>query len=367
MPELVARHHASEVCRRFHGHYASSLRQHGQGVTELIERWLAREDASLVTCWNEVFSSPTLIASGMDNDAAVHRGVSLAVHLSASGEPGEWRAHVRRPVRYRWGQVLLPAWRSITVRSDGSEAVLAGRGDGEDDEIRLMHNGVGWLPESGSPATSLPQVGSPELPILLLARTAAGEPLADSLPPRLEAVPQEIVSAWQEALAFIRTYAPIYAPWVQRVVRQIALLEATPGLVHSGSYGNRHGFIHASAWARPISLAEVLVHEASHQYFYLLSCLGPVDDGTDDSLYYSPLVDRKRPLNRILFAYHACANILRFYRLSLANGAPDDGYCATNEPVVTGQLAQLGAALRGNPALTQVGRTFYPGPVAIAC
>ena len=39
---------------------------------------------------------------------------------------------------------------------------------------------------------------------------------------------------------------------------------------------------------------------------------GPVDDGSDTILHYSPLVDRGRPLDRILFAFHACANILGF-------------------------------------------------------
>jgi HEXXH motif-containing protein len=146
---------------------------------------------------------------------------------------------------------------------------------------------------------------------------------------------------------------------VQRVVRQVALVEATPGVVHSGSYRDRHGFIHASAQSSVMSLAEVLVHEAAHQYFHLLCCLGPVDDGTDATQYYSPLVGKKRPLDRILFAFHACANIRNFYRLCMNNGAADVRYCRDHEPVVARQLDQLNVALRNNRTLTSVGRAIY--------
>jgi len=108
-----------------------------------------------------------------------------------------------------------------------------------------------------------------------------------------------------------------------------------------------------------MSLAETLVHEASHQYFYLLSRLEPVDDGTDKNLYYSPFAGTERSLDRILLAYHACGNILLLYRLCQQNGAPDDGYCAQREDAVMTQLAQLAAPLRNNFALTWVGRALY--------
>src|SRR5437660_1381825 len=82
---------------------------------------------------------------------------------------------------------------------------------------------------------------------------------------------------------------PLLSTWVQNVVRHIALLETSvSGIVHSSSYQYRDGLIHASSRSSLMSLAETLVHEASHQYFYLLSRLEPVDDGTDKNLYYSP-------------------------------------------------------------------------------
>jgi HEXXH motif-containing protein len=136
------------------------------------------------------------------------------------------------------------------------------------------------------------------------------------------------------------------------------VLQAIPGTVHSGSYETRHGFIHASALASIPSSAEMAVHESAHQYFLLISRLGPVEDGTDGTLYYSPLVEKKRPLNRILFAFHACANIFAFYRLCQAAGSPHQEYFSRNENVVLDQMKQLGAPLLGNPALTSLGRSL---------
>jgi HEXXH motif-containing protein len=47
---------------------------------------------------------------------------------------------------------------------------------------------------------------------------------------------------------------------------------------------------------------------------YVLNRLGPLDDGSDPNLYYSPVSRRMRPLGVIVLAYHAVANITLFCR-----------------------------------------------------
>jgi HEXXH motif-containing protein len=247
----------------------------------------------------------------------------------------------------------------VAVSSDGAEAILTLALGGCQAQITFIRSGPQWIPGSESRLTLLSEAGTCDIPVLLLPQAAAGEPLAATVPPFRQTITPDITSAWQDALSLLHRYAPAYEAWAQRVVRQIAVVEATPGVVHSGSYRERHGFIHASAHTSAISMAEMLVHEASHQYFYLLSCIGPVDDGTDTAEYYSPLVQRKRPLDRMLFAFHACANIRHFYRLCEANGLRDLQYCRENEPIVARQLEQLDAPLRDNGALTSIGRTIY--------
>ena len=103
----------------------------------------------------------------------------------------------------------------------------------------------------------------------------------------------------------------------------------------------------------------MLVHEISHQYYSLLTRLGPVDDGSDQNLYYSPFPRANRKMNRILLAYHAFANVLIFYY---------DGYKrdliqkATYSAVVArhgSDLATLKSHLDASNGLTEIGFGLY--------
>ena len=60
-----------------------------------------------------------------------------------------------------------------------------------------------------------------------------------------------------------------------------------PITIESGSVEHYLGLIHLSAHAAPLPVAELLVHEASHQHMNLLTKLGPIDDGSDANTYYS--------------------------------------------------------------------------------
>ncbi len=116
------------------------------------------------------------------------------------------------------------------------------------------------------------------------------------------------------------------------------------------------GIVLVSWSADPVEVAEMLVHESSHQYFHLLSRLGKVDDGSDEGEYFSPAVQRSRPLSRILIGYHAFANVLLFYRALLRNGFTDDPHCRATETRLCHDVELLELPLRDNPALTQIGR-----------
>jgi len=101
-------------------------------------------------------------------------------------------------------------------------------------------------------------------------------------------------------------------------------------------------------------VAEMLVHEACHQYFYLVRRLGPVHDLADTQLYYSPAVDRERRLDRIVMAYHAFANVLCFYRTAMGSGMEDE-VCARVESELQDDVVLMERTLVGNPALTALG------------
>jgi HEXXH motif-containing protein len=128
--------------------------------------------------------------------------------------------------------------------------------------------------------------------------------------------------------------------------------------IQSGSIAKYFGVIHVSASPSVPAIAELLVHEASHQYFHLLCLLEAFDDGSDANLYYSPAVRTDRPLERIGVAYHAFANILLFYDSCLTSGIDDGGYCRRNREALSPDVARLEAPLRGSDALTSVGRAL---------
>jgi HEXXH motif-containing protein len=117
-----------------------------------------------------------------------------------------------------------------------------------------------------------------------------------------------------------------------------------------------------SVGSNPLALAEMLIHEATHQYYHLLTRVAPVHDGSDDNLYYSPVKRRGRPLPFILLAYHAFGNVLLFTRACIQAGVPDpQQYLRKNEAELVPQLQQLEEGLRQTRALTPAGLALWRG------
>jgi HEXXH motif-containing protein len=159
--------------------------------------------------------------------------------------------------------------------------------------------------------------------------------------------------------------SPAYLRWVERVLNGILVchLEESARVV-SGSEEDVPGLIHASFPCGRMDTAEVLVHECAHQYFYMLQRVGPVDDGEDRELYWSAVARRRRPLSRILMAYHAIANVRLFYEEIRARGGADVAYVDTHQAQVDETVASLDEPLRDNPTLTHLGRGLYE-PLAV--
>jgi HEXXH motif-containing protein len=171
----------------------------------------------------------------------------------------------------------------------------------------------------------------------------------------------DFVNACQCAIEVMTKYAPSYSEWVRRVVRYIVVLQrqGDGDYNYSGSSSGDFGLIHVCASPDPVGLAETLVHEAAHQHYYILCRLGSVDDGTDQNAYYSPLVDTTRRIDRILLAYHAVGNIILLARQLRESGAPQSAtFSERQENRLFEELRQLEEPLRGNSALTPIGRAI---------
>jgi HEXXH motif-containing protein len=164
-----------------------------------------------------------------------------------------------------------------------------------------------------------------------------------------------------DAFNLIDRFSPEFSRWTLRLLREVIPIESgTPGCMRSGSSAAEPGRCHMSFPSSPVALAEMLIHETTHQYYYLVTRLGPVDDGTDTTLYYSPVKGCDRPIYYILIAYHAFANVLLFSQRCLAAGYNDsDGHLHRNVHMLTEWLETLDKPLRNTTALTTVGKALW--------
>lgn len=116
------------------------------------------------------------------------------------------------------------------------------------------------------------------------------------------------------ALELICRHAPDYERWCADVLRQIHAVGQTAEQTLSRSAVSRPGSVVATAPLDDILQAEMLVHECTHQYFFMLSLVtGLVTEEAKGLYFYSPLIRRERSIDRLLMAYHAAANMVAFH------------------------------------------------------
>jgi HEXXH motif-containing protein len=161
-----------------------------------------------------------------------------------------------------------------------------------------------------------------------------------------------------DALALLHRFTPEYLPWIDRTVHQLFLLSPRPSKVESGSVEHYLGLVHLTAHGEPLPVAELLLHEATHQYMNVLAKLQPLDDGTDDRLYWSPAVETDRPVSKIIAAFHAFGNVLLFYRWCRERGLPNAAECDRQEALLGGWMEHLVPPVVDNPAITDTGNAL---------
>jgi HEXXH motif-containing protein len=180
----------------------------------------------------------------------------------------------------------------------------------------------------------------------------------------LEGVPSEYrarmvgagLDGLREMAGLLFDAAPHYLRWVVDIVSIMALHSARAGLKESGSNPHHLGLVRLSADRSPWALAEMAVHEASHQYCYLVARLGPLLENPD-RLRYSPLKNANRPLFKILLGFHAFANVallLQELRDVSAEPLPADNAVA----VILDEVHQLWSAISCDAQLTSLGRAL---------
>lgn len=167
-----------------------------------------------------------------------------------------------------------------------------------------------------------------------------------------------VASYFDEALQLLAAYVPQYSQWVERVVTEIIVTKCPSNVSQSGSWREAPGTLQVSWSTDPVTVAEALVHEASHQYAYQVYRVSPLDNGSDTQLYFSPAAKRERPIERILFAYHAFANIVLFYEELLTAGMPASDSVIARVKKCRRNVEDLYIPLQNSRALTPAGHAL---------
>lgn len=290
--------------------------------------------------------------------AAAQRGVAqVMLALSAEGVPGTWAMEFAEPSSLHWDCYLLPEADRVEVSSDGAEArVIVRRGGRERACVFACASPSGaWLSDDargmahtqdGHPAILLPSGGD---------LRALGLP-QPPVPP-LEEVTAAHARKVSECLESLDEHIPSCTSWVRRVLKYVSLVHSPPGHLQSGTFKGFCGLIYMTDLDDRLKTAEALVHEASHQYFSTLACLGDMvkDAG---KLFYSPFVRRDRPPDRILFAYHAFANVEMLYRGCLEAGV-ETGQCEKSMADMAPEVGAVERILLSEVELTPLGSSIF--------
>lgn len=287
---------------------------------------------------------------------------AFALHLAGTTEGDEWTAELEPDSLIRFRNLTARPQRIAVHSSDGGSAISIE--DGESRAILHLNSQDGSLEAVGPMRQAGILVSSP-IRVLLTDGSVAGDAffIEEADPFSLNEL-HEFARDVEAALEFIADYAPDYVDWVGDATTVLVPCRAPEETMLSGSSNTLPGIVRITAGRSPTTTAEMLVHEASHQYLHVALRVEAIDDGSDPETYYSPVKKEKRPLDKIVTAYHAFANVELFYASALENGwHPNETEVEATE-AVSGELDVLEAPLRENPALTVMGRALVHPLVA---
>lgn len=298
------------------------------------------------------FPWPVVAASlAGDEPDAVLVAAKLAGHLHGCGHRAGWRARLAAPRALRVGRFVTPELVALTVEGDFIEYT---RADGVTTRTTFS---------AGEGLRALGEVRVDGERRLWLADGADRDALRlDDGWPFTTMSMDHRVEEFSSAVAFIRAHAPEYLPWFGDSIRVVASWIGAEGVLKSGSLPGYQGLVYISSPLPVVRLAESLVHEASHQYFQTAEAVHRFDEPADEErMYWSPYAGTQRHIDRILFAFHAFANVTAFYQRVLGGDVDDELRAYAHKTVAFHRphLDTFRGHLESSRELTAAGRALY--------
>ena len=156
----------------------------------------------------------------------------------------------------------------------------------------------------------------------------------------------EWIAMLEGALELVGTHLPAMRADIDVLLQQIVPTGFDPERHLSCSYQEAIGSIYVSLHPSPMTMAEALIHEVSHNKLNALFDLDPVLENLHGELYASPVRPDPRPLHGVLLAVHAFLPVARLYERMLEDGAPLAAHPSFR--------ARFDAIVRGNHEGTKV-------------
>lgn len=335
-----------------------------------IDQTLVPMLAQLATsnlCWQpEVGAVMQRMREGNLQGAAVQ---ALLV-LHSLGLSGSWELLLSQSTDFSFAGNFFSCRGAITVSASDSELQVGGA---EGQFLHLVRQGTRWVIAGGGAHTM-----SYRQPGYCRHARFEGVYVHDWMEP--EVIGEDVVVEWpitvncgarqslvsaaldtiDAGLAVLAQADESYLRWVEKLFRGVAATAYRhDDMRQSGSYLDHPGVFncgfpgHAAA-----STAEVIVHEMSHQNFLLLNSVFPLCVDHADDQIYSALKGRKRPLSRVLFAYHAAANMALFWD-DLAAKGPLNPYYETERQTIYRHALSLTEGLSQARGLTEAGAYYF--------
>jgi hypothetical protein len=356
--QTIANEYARSVLGIFVERFAHLFSK--SGLDDLFSSML-HADLPLELAWSSDLGNLYKAARSGDEDQAMKNAAAFALMAGAKGFSAEWRLDLSKATKFFWDDWALPDCDKLMVICNDADAIIKLSLDGDQTQVSFVRSLDDWKCRTPAQAVRLPSFGSGRYRLVLLPRYAALDSGVfhdvDNAASVLETFSPALVEILTQALDLLEEHLPQYFDWVVRIIRRVAVVHFERNVLYSGSHEHQYGTINISDNSRVLSLAEMLIHEASHQYFELLNKLGPTVDPGHTELYYSPVKKCDRPLHKILFAYHAFANVMLFYR-GVAECGLADSCSAKFQNVLNDELRQLEQPLLENDAILPIGRAL---------
>jgi hypothetical protein len=257
--------------------------------------------------------------------------------------------------RVTFDRFCLPAARVVRYCGDDATFRIEGVDGSSEFEICFARSDLSVLESSVSESVFARDFlfGAERTPYVF------GKELVDidtALYPAKEARGDDIgLSSLREAYAILDEYCEEYGKWVRNVIFHLRPIISPNNEMISGSNISRPGEVEIAINVAPIRIAEMLVHEASHQYIYVVLLAGKklTRNGGE---FYNPVLKRERPVDKIFLALHAFVNTERFIVKCLESGY-NEYFLAKNYLVsLRAEINELLRPFLSHSCLTDVGQ-----------